>query len=195
MLESSSREWDKHGLPKVEGYPKEGEYQAPTVSVGFVWAGHSVPQRDVLQHCREAEKRAKSLGRNRVTIRVVFNSGQYLQWTCPWDKLSILDQYSDRDGKKGKKANWSHVYNDWQQLKSRHAIRLIETEKQRISAKDKDLAVKILDLYFNNAGTQIAEDSSLERPWKYIAGDDKPASIVKWIDDLINVGWQLCSST
>ena len=45
------------------------------VSVGFVWAGHSVPQRDVLQRCREAEKLAKNLGRDRVTIRVVFNNG------------------------------------------------------------------------------------------------------------------------
>lgn len=26
------------------------------LSVGFVWAGSSVPQRDILQHCREAEK-------------------------------------------------------------------------------------------------------------------------------------------
>ena len=190
-VDSSPTEWINKGLPKVQSYPKEGEYQSPTVSVGFVWAGHSVPQRDVLQHCREAEKRAKTLGRNRVTIRVVFNSGQFIQWTCPWNKLNILDQYSDRDGNKGKKANWSHVYNDWQQLQSRHAIRLVETEKQKITEKDKQLAIKILDLYFNNAGTQITEDSSRDQPWKYVAGDGKPVSIVNWIDDLINVGWQL----
>jgi CRISPR-associated protein Cmr2 len=190
-LKSFSSKWDEHKLPKVQGYPKVGKCQAPTVSMGFVWAGHSVPQRDVLQHCREAEKRAKSLDRNRVTIRVVFNSGQYVQWTCPWDKLSILEKYSDRYGNKCKKANWSHIYNDWQQLKSRHAIRFIETEKQKINVKDRDLAIKILDLYFNNAGTQISGDSNLERPWKYIAGDDTAVSIVNWIDDLINVGWQL----
>jgi CRISPR-associated protein Cmr2 len=70
-----------------------------TYSVGFVWAGHQVPQRDILQHCREAEKRAKSLGRDRVTIRVVFNSGQFVQWTCPWDYLHVLRNYRDRDGK------------------------------------------------------------------------------------------------
>ncbi len=194
-LRSFSSKWHEHNLPPVQNYPKVGECQAPTVSVGFVWAGHSVPQRDVLQHCREAEKWAKNLGRNRVTIRVVFNSGQYIQWTCPWYKLSILEQYIDRDGNKGKKANWSHVYNDWQQLKSRHAIRLIETEKQKIDDKDRALAIKILDLYFNNSGTQITNDSSLERPWKYAAGDDKPVAVVKWIDDLINVGWKLCSNT
>jgi CRISPR-associated protein Cmr2 len=187
-LRSFSSRWNEHGLHEIQDYPEEGKCCSPSVSAGFVWAGHSVPQRDVLQHCREAEKRAKSLGRNRVTIRVVFNNGQYIQWTCPWEKLSIFEQYSDRDGKTGKKANWSHIYNDWAQLKSRHAIRLIETEKQRITV---DLAIKILDLYFNNAGTQITEASDLDRPWEYIAGDDKPVSIVNWINDLINVGWQL----
>jgi len=190
-LKSFSNKWDEHSLPEIEGYPKEGKCQSPTVSVGFVWAGHSVPQRDVLQHCREAEKQAKSLGRNRVTIRVVFNSGQYVQWTCPWDKLSILDQYSDRDGNTLKGANWSHIYNDWAQLKSRHAIRLIGTEKQKVSVKDRDLAIKILDLYFNNAGTQISENSNLENRWEYITGNNKNEFIVNWIDDLINVGWQL----
>ncbi|NEP55628.1 MAG: CRISPR-associated protein Cmr2 [Symploca sp. SIO2G7] len=91
-------------------------------SVGFVWAGHQVPQRDILQHCRDAEQRAKNLGRNRLTIRVVFNSGQYVQWTCPWDYLHVLQNYCDRDGKTwGENPNWSHIYNDWAQLKARHA--------------------------------------------------------------------------
>jgi CRISPR-associated protein Cmr2 len=89
-----------------------------TYSVGFVWAGHQVPQRDILQHCREAEKRAKSLGRDRVTIRVLFNSGQYVQWTCPWEYLDILTKYRDRDGKTwgDQNLNWTHLYSDWAQL-------------------------------------------------------------------------------
>lgn len=33
----------------------KGEFNLDfTYSVGFVWAGHQVPQRDILQHCREA---------------------------------------------------------------------------------------------------------------------------------------------
>ena len=77
---------EKQALQWLMGLNKKWQEhkQAVTVSVGFVWAGHSVPQRDVLQHCREAERRAKLLDRNRVTIRVLFNSGQYIQWTCPW---------------------------------------------------------------------------------------------------------------
>lgn len=190
-------EWDKQNLPKVQNYPKAGDYQSPSVSVGFVWAGHSVPQRDILQHCREAEKRAKNLGRNRTTIRIVFNNGQYVQWTCPWDKLNILKQYVDRDGKSGNQANWTHLYTDWHQLKTRHAIRFIETESQRLDARDRNLAVKFLDLYFKDAGSQIENEPNPERRWNYITGNTRgeTLAIVNWIDDLVKVGWQLCSNT
>jgi len=88
------------------GEDKNSEQLGIKLSVGFVWAGHSVPQRDVLQHCREAEKLAKSLGRDRVTIRVVFNNGQFVQWTTPWECLKWLKDYKDRDGG----ANWRALH-------------------------------------------------------------------------------------
>jgi CRISPR-associated protein Cmr2 len=178
-------EWKKHG-------------QDINLSVGFVWAGHSVPQRDVLQHCREAEKKAKSLGRNRVTIRVVFNSGQYVELTCPWDYLDILKKYRDRDGKtyqqwesQGKDPkylpNWSHVYSDLAQLKSRHAISFNPKEDN----PDDSLALALFQLYFQDR-------KNLEENWKPIVGDyldsEQSKQIIYWINDLINVGWQLCSN-
>jgi len=157
-----------------------------TYSVGFVWAGHQVTQRDILQHCREAEKRAKSLGRDRVTMRVVFNSGQFVQWTCPWDYLHVLRNYRDRDGKTwGEEPNWTHLYNDWAQLKARHAIRLQEMEELSIN---KELALVIFNLYFDNAGEKFKQ----ERKWSDLAGDNSSSAIVNWIDDLVQVGWQLC---
>ncbi|MEG4351075.1 type III-B CRISPR-associated protein Cas10/Cmr2 [Microcoleus sp. LAD1_D3] len=160
-----------------------------TYSVGFVWAGHQVPQRDILQHCREAEKRAKSLGRDRVTVRVVFNSGQFVQWTCPWDYLHVLRNYRDRDGKSwGEKPNWTHIYNDWAQLKARHAIRLQEMEDISIN---KELALVIFNLYFDNAGEKFKQ----ERKWSDLAGDNSNSAIVNWIDDLVQVGWQLCRNS
>jgi CRISPR-associated protein Cmr2 len=161
-----------------------------TYSVGFVWAGHSVPQRDILQHCREAEKRSKSLGRDRVTIRVVFNSGQYVQWTCPWDYLDILTKYRDRspDRKTGDKANWNHLYSDWAALKARHAIRLNTTEGTAIN---KQIALSIFDFYFDDAGKVF----EAERLWDKLAGDNTNAALVNWIDDLIQVGWQLCRNS
>lgn len=171
-------EWKKHE-------------QNITVSVGFVWAAAAVPQRDVLQHCRQAEKRAKERGRNRVTIRVVFNSGQFVQWTCPWEALNWIDGYRDREGGK----NWAHLYQDWAHLKARHAIRLTETDRLKT---DKTLALKLFDYYFPGAIKQIEQmqDRHCEKKgWTCVAGDDQPIAIVQWIDDLIQVGWQLCSNT
>lgn len=168
-----------------------------TYSVGFVWAGHQVPQRDILQHCREAEQRAKSLGRDRVTIRVLFNSGQHVQWTCPWNYLDILMKYRDRDGvnteeevDKGSKktANWNHLYSDWETLKARHAIRLQEMEGM---TTNKQMAVSIFDLYFDGLATRF----EAERKWEMLTGDSTPISIVSWMNDLIQVGWQLCRNS
>jgi CRISPR-associated protein Cmr2 len=155
-----------------------------TYSVGFVWAGHQVPQRDILQHCREAEKRAKSLGRDRVTIRVVFNSGQYVQWTCPWGYLDILTKYRDHEGKQ----NWSHIYSDWAQLKARHAI---PNRKMKQNPTDAGLAIAILNLYFGEMGDEIWK----KRDWTHVSGANDNLAIAEWIDGLILVGWQLCSST
>ena len=160
-----------------------------TYSVGFVWAGHQVPQRDILQHCREAEKRAKSLGRDRLTIRVVFNSGQYVQWTCPWRYLDILTKYRDRDGKTwGQDPNWNHIYSDWAQLKARHAVRLKEMEGIAI---DKRIALALFNLYFNDIGTTFSQESL----WSDIAGDNTDKAIVNWLNDLVQVGWQLCRNS
>jgi CRISPR-associated protein Cmr2 len=111
------------------------QHQQPiTVSVGFVWAAPNVPQRDVLQHCREAEQSAKSSGRDRLAIRILFNSGNTLEWTCPWQYLSILQHYRDRS--KGK--NWTHLFNDIAILEARHAF------KDNI-----EVAIALFELYFD----------------------------------------------
>jgi len=170
-LKQFNQEWHTHN-------------QGITVSMGFVWAANRVPQRDILQHCREAEKLAKHKGRNRVTIRVLFNSGQFVQWTCPWQHLPILDRYRDRFGGQ----NWTHLYNDWAHLKSRHAIRFREVNRNPV---DRDLALALLNLYFDNLGRDIQN----QRQWSEIAGDNTDAAVVQWIHDLVQVGWQLCSNT
>lgn len=170
--------------------------QKITVSVGFVWVAGSVPQRDVLQHCREAEKVAKSLGRDRVTIRVVFNSGQYIQWTCPWCYLGILKKYQDRDGKtfeqweaKGRNKedfpNWSHVYSDLATLKSRHAINLKEKNKESVN---EIIALELFNIYFEK------QKEYLENHQEKLVGNSDNLELMKWIDSLINVGWYLCST-
>ncbi|MBW4549361.1 MAG: CRISPR-associated protein Cmr2 [Symplocastrum torsivum CPER-KK1] len=168
-----------------------------TYSVGFVWAGHQVPQRDILQHCRDAEQRAKSLERNRVTIRVVFNSGQYVEWTCPWDYLHILKNYRDRDGKtysewecQGQDSkylpNWNHIYSDWAHLKARHAIPL----KDKSGNVDDRIALALFDLYFGERA-ELLQRTCNDSGKSVI--DEK--TLIEWIDGLINIGWQLCSNS
>jgi CRISPR-associated protein Cmr2 len=176
------KKWEEHEQKKI------------TVSVGFVWVAGSVPQRDVLQHCREAEKVAKSLGRDRVTIRVVFNSGQYVQWTCPWDYLGIFTKYKDRD----KQSNWSHIYQDLAHLESR---RVFDIESANEAYIVKQTALEFFDLYFPGEGQKLINDTRNELAKKLVGFSDdssaleKSKAIVDWITDLVKVGWHLCSNT
>ncbi|MEM9543744.1 MAG: type III-B CRISPR-associated protein Cas10/Cmr2 [Cyanobacteria bacterium P01_E01_bin.42] len=97
----------------------ESDLQFISASIGFVWAAGGVPQRDVLQHCKEAERAAKSHGRDRIALRILFNGGNHLQWVCPWRFLErILTGYRDRDGGQ----NWGHIYSDIATLEARHAF-------------------------------------------------------------------------
>lgn len=114
-------------------------HQQPiTVSVGFVWAYPQVPQRDILQHCRKAESSAKSHGRDRLALRILFNGGNYLEWVCPWRFLEeIFTSYQDRE-RKTEKQNWGHFYSDIATLESRHAF----------SDKSIDVAQAIFKIYF-----------------------------------------------
>lgn len=177
-----------------------------TYSVGFVWAGHQVPQRDLLHHCREAEQAAKRTGRDRVAIRVVFNNGQQLQWTCPWLYLGILMQYRDRDGKSGaEQPNWVHLYQDWADLKTRHAItaKVPRTDPARRQSVDPTLALALFDLYFgplpspNLVAVNLEDLTPGSTTAQRLTGTEQAtaADVVDWLDDLINVGWQLCSNS
>lgn len=180
--------------------------QTLTYSLGFVWVGHQVPQRDVLHHCRDAEQAAKRAGRDRVAIRVVFNNGQWLQWICPWRFLGVFMQYRDLDGKGwGEQPNWVHLYQDWADLKARHALRpkLPKTDPHGRSV-DLTLALALFDLYFEATLPPDAPSNlvpvtlqTLEPSSDGVMNSEaepQSADILDWLDDLINVGWQLCSN-
>lgn len=125
---------------KSEVWQKDKKKPIPiTVSVGFVWAPPDIPQRDVLQHCREAEKSAKSNGRDRIAFRVLFNNGNYVEWVCPWWLLEqgLLSNYCDRSENKSV-PNWTHIYNDVAVLESRHAF----------TEHNVNIAYGLLDIYF-----------------------------------------------
>ncbi|MDY6785526.1 MAG: type III-B CRISPR-associated protein Cas10/Cmr2 [Cyanobacteriota bacterium] len=170
--------------------------QPITASIGFVWAAPNVPQRDVLQHCQDAEQTAKRKGRDRLCIRILFNSGNFLQWTCPWWFLKVLQEYRDRD----RGNNWTHIYNDVAILESRRAF-----EGQR------KVALELFELYFgkdnrNKLNPQYwwnDEDTKqtgiLGESENYIKNNlcDREAvdrDITNWIINLAKVGFHLCKA-
>ncbi|WP_414621589.1 Cas10/Cmr2 second palm domain-containing protein [Calothrix sp. CCY 0018] len=143
-----------------------------TVSVGFVWASPGIPQRDVLQHCREAEKSAKTNGRDRIAFRILFNNGNHLEWVCPWRFLEagLLSNYQDREGKQ----NWTHIYNDVAVLESRHALgrRYNDDDEDEEDNKDDscqdtgiDVALPLFKIYFPN-NADIFKQENLWNPIK-----------------------------
>jgi len=170
-----------------------------TVSAGFVWVGAGVPQRDVLQHCREAEKRSKNLGRDRITLRIVFNNGQFIEWTAPWEYLKIFESYRDLDGKQGNDANWSHIYRDLGYLKSRHAFGLgvnfeyLKTFKKYGCEDWKAATLNFFELYFPATNTidwrQKIENETSNRLFPDSQCRDQRTIV--WIENLILVGWHL----
>ncbi|MDB9375526.1 Cas10/Cmr2 second palm domain-containing protein [Nodularia sphaerocarpa] len=155
------------------------------LSLGLVWAAHSVPQRDILQHCRQAEKVAKNSGRARATIRIVFNSGQYVQWTCPWDYLDILTKYQDRE----KQKNWSHIYQDFAQLQSRRAFNI---EKDTLL---NNFPLEFFDIYFPGEGKKLRNPDCAKHIVGFSDEEDTTKATIDWMSDLIKVGWHLCSNT
>ncbi|MDB9512835.1 type III-B CRISPR-associated protein Cas10/Cmr2 [Kamptonema animale CS-326] len=169
--------------------------ESVTLSVGLVWVGGAVPQRDVLQHCRETQQRSKQLGRDRITIRILFNNGQFVEWTTPWEYLKMLEDYKDLDGGK----NWSHVYGDLAQLKARHAFGFGRDDLEELD--DTPItdffegALEFLDIYFPTYKTII--ESNRSEIFRYAMPDETKVQkeLIRWIDSLINVGWHLSETT
>lgn len=102
-------------------WPAHG--QQLTASMGLVWAGGKVPQREALQHVRQAERSAKDHGRDRFALRILFPSGQAIEWVCRWGDLPrVLQGYTDREGARGRGAKWRHLSDDLEHLRRRRAL-------------------------------------------------------------------------
>jgi CRISPR-associated protein Cmr2 len=183
--------WEKHGQPI-------------TVSVGFVWTAPKVPQRDVLQHCRIAEKSAKDNGKDRIAIRILFNGGTHIEWVCPWWCLPVLQYYRDRDGntleplsspvpQKKTKPNWTHIYNDVATLESRHAFK-----------GNTQIAEALFKIYFPECEDWINQDNWWVDCYKdglrtgILGHEEKNAKkdaielFNEWFINLAKVGFHLC---
>jgi len=94
-----------------------------TISMGLVWADAKVPQREALQHARQAEACAKARGKDRFALRLLYANGNHLEWSCPWLWLKpIREHYRDREGLQGAAATWRHLADDLVWLQERQAI-------------------------------------------------------------------------
>ncbi|MEM7758485.1 MAG: type III-B CRISPR-associated protein Cas10/Cmr2 [Cyanobacteria bacterium P01_A01_bin.40] len=169
-------------------WSRHGYSDRITVSVGFVWAAPKVPQRRVLQHCNEVNGKAKSIGKNRIVIRILFNSDNHLEWSCPWWFLKYLGQYQG--------SNWDQILKDVAHLEAQHAFNSSNTEVGR----------GILRIYF---GESIL--TTLDHLWNHkqqagILGDRLPylnpqtqeldqervnQALNNWIVNLAKVGYYL----
>ena len=155
-------------------WPKEKRI---TPSVGFVWAGSQVPQRDILQHCHEAEKSAKNKGRDRIAFRILFNSGNHLEWVCPWwvldvsyleksfsdtkvpleakkeTSFNLIESYKNRNNEK----NWTHFYQDVALLESRHVFdgEKIIVDEKTVNNPQIDIALGLIEIYFGQKWYEI----------------------------------------
>lgn len=94
-------------------------YSVPaTLSAGIAVVHIKEDLRFALQMAREAEKRAKSAGRNIVGIMVCRRSGEHTFALCPWPFLDTVnawvEAFSPRNGKKpGASDRWArHLYRE-----------------------------------------------------------------------------------
>ncbi|MCL1474265.1 type III-B CRISPR-associated protein Cas10/Cmr2 [Argonema antarcticum] len=69
-------------------YPIPGKKM--NFSLGLVIAQRRIPQSLWHRGLNQAYKEAKNKGRNRVCVKVLFNSGQSLDWICPWPLWNLL---------------------------------------------------------------------------------------------------------
>jgi len=100
--------------------------------------------------------------------------------------LAWLRDYRDRDRNTGQDANWSHVYGDLEQLKARHAI-----PPKTVEEPNDYLAIELLALYFGEDKKKMfAKNKSRE----HLTGSNENKAVISWIENMIQVGWQLCSS-
>ena len=84
-LATSQDGWSEY---EGEVYPIPG--QKMSFSLGVVIAQRRIPQSLWHRGLNQAYKKAKNQGRDRVCVSVLFNSGQTLDWVCPWSLWHLL---------------------------------------------------------------------------------------------------------
>jgi CRISPR-associated protein Cmr2 len=191
-----------HWLLLFPGLWKTNGQATLTASMGLVWADSQVPQREALQHAREAEASAKERGRNRFALRLLYASGNHLEWTCPWHWLApILAQYRDREGRlqaggvaandrPGGAPKWRHLAEDLLWLQERHAIGDgIPAHDPTASQRAQSVAHGLLSAYFPGLEKAIdaanaAAAASSKEAMPSLAQPEENRRLDQWLIDL-----------
>lgn len=96
--------WVQRG---AEIYPVPGRQMS--FSLGVVIAQRRIPQSLWHRGLNEAYKAAKNQGRDRVCIKVLFNSGQSLEWVCPWRLWELLMHVQLKPQEKTELNRWEKL--------------------------------------------------------------------------------------
>ena len=132
---------DKQDNQKI--YPVPGQHM--TFSLGVVIAQRRIPQSLWHRNLNEAYKAAKSAGRDRVCVRVLFNSNQTLDWVCPWPLWDLL---MSLEPSQGKETEQKEALNRWEKL-------LGYMESVRLKQPDLRTAETALELLWQSIGLNL----------------------------------------
>jgi hypothetical protein len=114
-----------------EVYPIPG--QQMSFSLGVVIAQRRIPQSLWHRGLNEAYKKAKYQGRDRVCVKVLYNSGQTLEWVCPWSLWHLLMEVEPNSEEKTDLNIWEKLlsYLDSTRIEGEsqpvHVTRLLDT--------------------------------------------------------------------
>ncbi len=120
-------------------YPVPGKKM--TFSLGVVIAQRRIPQSLWHQGLNQAYKEAKNQGRDRVCVQVLFNSGQSLQWVCPWPLWELLMSIKPNDPE-------NTELNCWEKL-------LFYFDNTRLQKNSVAIARKLIDTLWASVGLPL----------------------------------------
>lgn len=122
-------------------YPIPSSYM--TFSLGIIIAQRRIPQSLWHKNLNQAYKQAKKEGKNNVCIKVLFNSNQTIEWTCPWPLWDLLMYLQPT-----RMGNQSAL-NRWEKL-------LTYVESIRLKQPDLTTAQSILETLWQSVGIELS---------------------------------------
>jgi CRISPR-associated protein Cmr2 len=147
-----------------EIYPVPG--QRMDFSLGVAIAQRRIPQSLWHRGLTEAYKEAKNQGRDRVCIKVLFNSGQSLDWVCPWRLWELLMHV-------GLTTEEKTELNRWEKL-------LSYLESNRLQQSDVDTVRDLIETLWASVGIALTWEA-IETVAEYDEFDDELGNWSWWI--------------